>query len=119
MLRFQLPGLAAGAATQRKGQLHDRSQARKGANRITIADADPHGLDATAEATREAGAQCQALIVDLRSQREVEYMVRVAVDRAGSLDVLVNNAGVFDSPFVSPTGPRLRDFPRTHGTLCV
>lgn len=46
-------------------------------------------------------------------------MVRVAVDRAGSLDLLVNNAGVFDSPFVSPTGPRLRDFPRTHGTLCV
>ncbi|GAA4474827.1 dihydroanticapsin 7-dehydrogenase [Rhodococcus olei] len=49
--------------------------------------------------------------MDLRAPAEIERMVRSTVEWAGGLDVLVNNAGIFDRAFTSPEQACLEDLP--------
>ena len=44
---------------------------------------------------REEGLALEVLEIDVRSERSVEWGVRQVLRRAGHVDVLVNNAGIF------------------------
>jgi NAD(P)-dependent dehydrogenase (short-subunit alcohol dehydrogenase family) len=69
--------------------------AREGA-RIVVADLD------RAEDAASAYPDGVGLTVDVASEAEVERMVAEAVDRCGSIDVLVNNAGLYASLAMRP-----------------
>jgi D-sorbitol dehydrogenase (acceptor) len=70
--------------------------AREGA-RVCIADLDLAAAEATAAAI---GAGCYALRLDVTSLDSIRHCVRKAEIRAGGIDILVNNAAVFDlAPF--------------------
>lgn len=55
-------------------------------------------LDQTVKAIREAGGRAWAKTADISSADEVDALVSAAMDRWGQIDVLVNNAAVFDEP---------------------
>lgn len=76
--------------------------ARDGANVVMLAktsDPDPRlpGTVHTAAAQiEEAGGQAAAVVGDVRREEDVQRAVDVAVDRFGSVDIVVNNASALD-----------------------
>ena len=66
--------------------------ARAGAN-IIIADVDQEGMQAAAEEIGDGG-KALCLKCDLTRPAEVEALARDALDSAGRVDVLINNAGI-------------------------
>lgn len=79
-------GSGIGAATA----LH---AARKGAN-VAICDIQPAGLAATEKSLRELGVDVIAAPVDVADADDVQGFADTVHAATGSLDVLVNNAGV-------------------------
>lgn len=73
--------------------------ARQGAEHVTVADLDLPRAEAVAAEVRALGVGAVAVHVDLRRSEQVQGMVESAVQAAGGLDVLVNNAGVLDTVF--------------------
>lgn len=71
--------------------------------RVTVADMDEAGAEGVAARIVEAGGEAQFVRADIASERDVEAMVRAAVERYGRLDGAFNNAGV---PSFSHTGGR-------------
>jgi NAD(P)-dependent dehydrogenase (short-subunit alcohol dehydrogenase family) len=69
--------------------------AREGA-RIVVADLQ------NAEETAAVYSEGVGLTVDVAKEEDVERMVREAVERCGSIDVLVNNAGLYASLAMRP-----------------
>jgi NAD(P)-dependent dehydrogenase (short-subunit alcohol dehydrogenase family) len=65
--------------------------AREGA-KIVICDMDGDRLPEAAGQVEEAGGEVIAVQVDLSVEEEVERLFNQAVDRFGTLDILVNNA---------------------------
>jgi NAD(P)-dependent dehydrogenase (short-subunit alcohol dehydrogenase family) len=65
--------------------------AKEGA-KIVICDMDGDRLPEAAGQVEEAGAEVIAVQVDLSVEEEVERLFNQAVDRFGTLDILVNNA---------------------------
>ncbi|GGM59715.1 3-oxoacyl-[acyl-carrier protein] reductase [Halarchaeum rubridurum] len=61
---------------------------------LVLADVDTETLDSTAADLRAAGHAVEAVECDVTAQAEAAAMVETALDRFGSVDVLVNNAGV-------------------------
>jgi NAD(P)-dependent dehydrogenase (short-subunit alcohol dehydrogenase family) len=66
--------------------------ARFGA-RIVVAELVPETGERTADEIRRAGGDAVAIATDVRQPDQVERAVAAAVERWGSVDVLVNNAG--------------------------
>ena len=69
-----------------------REFAAAGANVALLA----RGRDAISALAEEIGAQAIAIPCDVSSHTEVEAAVQATVDKFGSLDVLIGNAGVID-----------------------
>lgn len=69
-----------------------RELAREGA-RIIICARDGEGLADARRDLEMRGAEVLAVTCDLRDKRQVEAMIRQSIDRFGTLDVLINNAG--------------------------
>ena len=67
--------------------------AREGA-RLALAARGEAELEQTVAAVSEAGGEAIALRTDVTSQIATERMARRTVERFGSIDVLVNNAGI-------------------------
>jgi len=67
--------------------------AREGA-RVVVCDVDEAGGAATAAAIRERGGVASFRPADVRSEADVEALVRHAVETHGRLDCAHNNAGV-------------------------
>jgi 3-oxoacyl-[acyl-carrier protein] reductase len=67
--------------------------AQEGA-RVIIADIDDQGGSETVRQIREAGGEATFVHTDIRSSADAQNMARVAVDTYGTVDVLVNNAGI-------------------------
>lgn len=67
--------------------------AQEGA-KVIIADIDDQGGSETVRLIREAGGEATFVHTDIRSSADAQNMVRVAVDTYGTVDVLVNNAGI-------------------------
>lgn len=61
---------------------------------VVVADQNADTATAVAAEIEAAGGRAAAIKVDVRNQAEVEAMVRLATDRYGAVNVLVNSAGV-------------------------
>ncbi|MFD5449217.1 SDR family NAD(P)-dependent oxidoreductase [Streptomyces sp. NPDC127100] len=68
--------------------------AREGAN-VVVAGRGREPLDETVALIEEAGGKALAVAADVSRAGDVRAVVDAAVDHFGSLDVAVNNAGVF------------------------
>ncbi|WP_353942440.1 glucose 1-dehydrogenase [Streptomyces sp. HUAS MG91] len=68
--------------------------ATEGAN-VVVAGRTPGPLAETVALVEAAGGTALAHPADVRSAEDMRALVRTAVERFGSLDVAVNNAGVF------------------------
>jgi NAD(P)-dependent dehydrogenase (short-subunit alcohol dehydrogenase family) len=66
--------------------------AREGAN-VVCADLDQDGAKATADQTAANGVKSLALATDVTARRQVEDMMRRALDAFGSVQFLFNSAG--------------------------
>ena len=61
--------------------------------RLAICDVNMEGLEGARQSIEGAGAECLAMLVDVREQGEVEAFIQTTLDRFGTIDILVNNAG--------------------------
>ena len=64
---------------------------------VAVVDIDESGADATAGAIADAGGRAIAVTTDLRVPDDIAAAVARVGDEFGSIDVLVNNAGVMDA----------------------
>ncbi|GAA2258185.1 dehydrogenase [Streptomyces ruber] len=69
--------------------------AAEGAN-VVVAGRRPGPLDETVALIERAGGKALSVTADVTRAADMEALVTAAVDRFGSLDVAVNNAGVFE-----------------------
>jgi NAD(P)-dependent dehydrogenase (short-subunit alcohol dehydrogenase family) len=69
--------------------------AEHGAN-VTCLDIDVVNNHQTAELVREAGAECLAIDCDVADKVQVRHAINEAVQTFGRIDVLINNAGVWE-----------------------
>jgi NAD(P)-dependent dehydrogenase (short-subunit alcohol dehydrogenase family) len=69
------------------------SLAREGA-RVMVVDLVFASAQQTAELVHGAGGTAEAIEADVSSTEDCERMVRLAHDKAGGLDILINNAGI-------------------------
>ncbi len=61
-----------------------------------VADLNEGDAERTAASIETAGGRAFGLPLDVTKQAEIDGLVETVVARAGRIDVLVNNAGVFD-----------------------
>ncbi len=74
---------------------------REGAAHVVIADIN---LDRAQETARELGSQAHAVRLDVTDQASIDAAVKETVDKFGGIDVLINNAALFDlAPIVEIT----------------
>ena len=82
------------------GRAFAEAYAREGAT-VAIADIDLGAAQATANAI---GSAAYALRLDVTDQSSIEAAVKAVEDKTGGLDVLINNAAIFDlAPIVEIT----------------
>ena len=72
--------------------------AARGAN-VVISDVDEATLAETRDAVAAAGGVAEAVVADVTQRRALAAVAERAVDRFGTLDVMVNNAGVMPLAF--------------------
>lgn len=84
--------LVTGAASG-LGRALSEALALRGA-RLVASDIDEAGLDALAADLTAAGAEVVTEVADVSSEATAERLVAVAVERFGSLELAVNNAGI-------------------------
>ena len=81
------------------GQGMAAALAQAGAN-LVIFDVNKEDIEASAEAILELGARVVPAQIDVTDSEQVQAGVRLAVERFGGVDILINNAGVTSrSPF--------------------
>jgi NAD(P)-dependent dehydrogenase (short-subunit alcohol dehydrogenase family) len=74
---------------------------REGAAHVVIADIN---LARAQETARELGSQAHAVRLDVTDQASIDAAVKETVDKFGGVDVLINNAALFDlAPIVEIT----------------
>ena len=79
--------------------------AKMGANIVLNDIESSDSVDATAEEFKAAGYNVAVTKGDVRSEEDVKKMVKTAVDSFGSLDILINNAGITkDKPMLMMSG---------------
>jgi len=66
--------------------------AREGAD-IVVSDVDMEGAEKTAAEVRMLGRRALVIKADVSSSKQVDRMVKEALDYFGKIDILVNNAG--------------------------
>lgn len=80
-------------AGQGIGRVYAKGLAEHGA-RIAICDLNEENLKETEREFRDAGFDVFAQRVDVTSQKQIDVFVKAVVGYFGSLDALINNAGV-------------------------
>jgi NAD(P)-dependent dehydrogenase (short-subunit alcohol dehydrogenase family) len=69
--------------------------AEEGAN-VIVADLDQAGIDAVVASIKAKGGKATGIDVNVSKEEDVAKMIGSATSTYGSLDVLVNNAGIMD-----------------------
>ncbi len=67
--------------------------AEEGAN-VVVVDLKPEGVDAAMALVRARGAQALGVTLNVTEREALDHMAAAAKERFGSIDVLVNNAGI-------------------------
>jgi NADP-dependent 3-hydroxy acid dehydrogenase YdfG len=67
--------------------------AKEGAN-IVLAAPEPNQIEAVAVEVRALGREALAVQTDIQYKTQIEALAKAAIDRFGSVDILVNNGGV-------------------------
>lgn len=67
--------------------------AKEGA-KVVVADVNKEDIDQTVQAITEAGGEAIGMVVDVTNVEQVENMVTETVQHFGSVDIVVNNAGI-------------------------
>ncbi len=75
------------------GRAFAEAYVREGATAVAIADIDFDRASATAA---EIGPAAYAVRIDVSDQASIDAAVTACVERAGGIDILVNNAAIFD-----------------------
>src|SRR6185295_10126688 len=75
------------------GKVYAQEFARAGA-RVVAADIDEAAAKAVAEAMSAGGLQALGLGADIAREDSTQNMARAALDRFGTIDVLINNASL-------------------------
>lgn len=89
--------------------------AKDGANLVIVGKSAEEGgklpgtIHSVAKEVEAAGGRALALQVDVRSEEQVEDMVKKAADRFGRIDVLINNAGAIQLTPLEHTPPKRMD----------
>ncbi len=78
--------------------------ARAGASGVALADVDEAGLEGTAAAVRDAGANALPLPTDVREAAALERLFGETIAKLGGFTILHNNAGL---PTGVPTWPEM------------
>jgi NAD(P)-dependent dehydrogenase (short-subunit alcohol dehydrogenase family) len=83
------------------GRAFAEAYLREGAAHVVIADIN---LDRARETASELGAGAYAVSLDVTNQASIDAAVKETVDKFGGIDVLINNAALFDlAPIVEIT----------------
>ena len=69
--------------------------AQEGA-RCAVADINGDAAASTVEAITQAGGSAFPVALDVTSERDIARLVETVVETAGRIDILVNNAAIFD-----------------------
>ncbi len=95
MPRYELDGQVAIVTGGGRGigRAIARRLGREGC-RVAVADLDRTTAGDVAAEIQQAGGEAMALAVDVTSKKEADDMVRQTAERWGSLNILVNNAGI-------------------------
>lgn len=72
-----------------------RAMAEAGAD-VVLADIDPVGLATTAAAIEALGRRVLSVVCDIAQEAAVDAMVARAIATFGSIEILINNAGIGD-----------------------
>ena len=64
--------------------------------KVVVADISPERVEETAAEIVKQGGEAMGMKVDVRQAAEVEKLVSETVARFGKLDIMFNNAGIFD-----------------------
>lgn len=67
--------------------------AKEGA-KVVVADVNSEDINGTVQAITEAGGQAIGMVVDVTKVEQVEKMVSDTAEQFGSVDIVVNNAGI-------------------------
>ena len=84
------------------GKAYSLGLVREGA-KVVIADINDMSMEATIDTITEQGGEALAVHTDVANRESTEAMARIAMERFGRIDILVNNAALF-------TAVPLRDF---------
>ena len=83
------------------GRAFAEAYIREGAAHVVIADIN---LERAQETARELGSQAHAVRLDVTDQVSIDAAVKETVDKFSGIDVLINNAALFDlAPIVEIT----------------
>ncbi|UXN61590.1 L-iditol 2-dehydrogenase [Phyllobacterium zundukense] len=75
------------------GRTFAEAYIREGAAHVVIADIN---LERAQETARELGSQAHAVRLDVTDQASIDAAVKETIDKFGGVDVLINNAALFD-----------------------
>jgi len=72
---------------------------------VMIADIDKEVADKTAEEIKASGGKARAMVADASSATDARKMAEAVVEAFGSLDILINNAGIYPmAPVLEASG---------------
>ncbi len=78
--------------------------AEGGANVIMGDNDQEENIKAAQEIEKKTGSKCLAVSCDVSKKADADNIVKTAIDKFGSLEILVNNAGIFPfKPFLELT----------------
>lgn len=64
--------------------------------KVIVADLDQQGIDVVVNSIKAKGGEAIGIVVNVSKEEDVARMTELASSKYGSLDVLVNNAGIMD-----------------------